>query len=1076
MAIIRDTIKEFGQQKLKEASTGFLTGALGGTLGGAIAKGLGGEPGAKSSGTQSAEGTDPVKNIVIAVRDLQSDLNSQSVTQKQIAGALQAQNLTLSGISDTMSRVDRTLRQISDKLDKRSSLLPDINLGGPGGGAGAGRGNRVPTGGAGRMGRLAGAGLGAVGAGLEGYNEYQESGSLGRAAAVGGGTFAGGWAGAKLGMAAGAFGGPIGAAIGGLLGGVGGAYLGSSATKGLLGPSGQSPAMAELAKKEELQKSKAAAEIEREAITYNSKQIVFKADSIKFETTGGGSSAAASGMSSAPSSTPSSTGPGPGPGGSSGPGGPGGSTGPGGMTTLKTSTGKSYTVASQYAENFKGFVDELEASGYKINSIGGYANRTTAKGGFSYHSKGMAIDINPDQNPHTFPRDRNYGQTNMPANVGAMAAKYGLGWGGNWNSSKDTMHFSMGGSEGGSGGSGGASQQQMAIGEGEGRQGGGAGAGGGVTRSSAVPAGAAAPVTPGAGRMGGPGGGASGSQQEYYNKMYNSLLAAAKEKGVPNPEVLAHLGATQTSLETGYGRRMVGNNAFGIKAGRGMDGVTAATSEFIGGRMVGMNQRFRRYGDVTESAGDYIDLMRNDPRYRRVLASGNIDEAIAAQARSGYATDPEYGAKLASIQRRLGGGVGAAGAAPAGGEQFGPFLPEGGMPKEKMADLTGGMDIAGGGAMVAGAASATSGSVTPAAAAMFQNMGKSSEFANQKLGGAPVKKPKAAATAPGVRSGPSQDEVRKLWERYNETGHPADFVRADNAMKAMQAAQDAAPAAAGKATGGRGKAKPGKAADLGPASMYGESDSEYRSRIAAQEAAAAEGAPGYEGKAGKILTHAQKQVADLEAERNRRLAEEESIDDADRIRAAGERGKLVQDAEIAQKADAGMSLAQMRQGGSGAAMTLRNARLGRAISPEEQRERQAEIAAAGKATPGAEMTGEMVDGVSGFDAAAWSKAYQLQRAPDTASGAAMGFGEGGADLNRITDGQAAMRMSADLDAYKMQQFEKTTNPAAAFGFEDQPPGAGGGAEISSTQTESAVPSSEMLRSAFGEIPNLGYAM
>jgi hypothetical protein len=38
----------------------------------------------------------------------------------------------------------------------------------------------------------------------------------------------------------------------------------------------------------------------------------------------------------------------------------------------------------------------------------------------------------------------------MPANIGAMAAKYGLGWGGNWNSSKDTMHFSMGGSEGGS--------------------------------------------------------------------------------------------------------------------------------------------------------------------------------------------------------------------------------------------------------------------------------------------------------------------------------------------------------------------------------------------------------------------------------------------------------------------------------------------------------------------------------------------------------------------------------------------------------------------------------------------------
>jgi hypothetical protein len=38
----------------------------------------------------------------------------------------------------------------------------------------------------------------------------------------------------------------------------------------------------------------------------------------------------------------------------------------------------------------------------------------------------------------------------MPASVGAMAAKYGLGWGGNWRTSKDAMHFSMASGEGGS--------------------------------------------------------------------------------------------------------------------------------------------------------------------------------------------------------------------------------------------------------------------------------------------------------------------------------------------------------------------------------------------------------------------------------------------------------------------------------------------------------------------------------------------------------------------------------------------------------------------------------------------------
>ena len=123
----------------------------------------------------------------------------------------------------------------------------------------------------------------------------------------------------------------------------------------------------------------------------------------------------------------------------------------GGMTTLKTASGKSYTVAAQYADKFKGFVDALEGSGYKINSIGGFANRSTASGGFSWHSKGMAIDINPSENPHTFPGSQNYGKTDMPSNIRELAARFGLGWGGDWRSSKDTMHFSAGGNEGGSG-------------------------------------------------------------------------------------------------------------------------------------------------------------------------------------------------------------------------------------------------------------------------------------------------------------------------------------------------------------------------------------------------------------------------------------------------------------------------------------------------------------------------------------------------------------------------------------------------------------------------------------------------
>jgi len=120
-----------------------------------------------------------------------------------------------------------------------------------------------------------------------------------------------------------------------------------------------------------------------------------------------------------------------------------------GMVTLTTPISKrQYVVAEQYANNFKGFVDELENSGYQIKSIGGYANRNIAgTGQKSFHALGVSIDINPSSNPHLFDGRT---VTDMPSNVSAMARKYGLGWGGDWTSSKDTMHFSMASQEGGS--------------------------------------------------------------------------------------------------------------------------------------------------------------------------------------------------------------------------------------------------------------------------------------------------------------------------------------------------------------------------------------------------------------------------------------------------------------------------------------------------------------------------------------------------------------------------------------------------------------------------------------------------
>jgi hypothetical protein len=69
-------------------------------------------------------------------------------------------------------------------------------------------------------------------------------------------------------------------------------------------------------------------------------------------------------------------------------------TAPGGgpMTTVTTAGGRKFTVASAYAENFRGFLNDYEKAGGVIGpSSGGLAGRP---GNASYHPLGRAIDLN----------------------------------------------------------------------------------------------------------------------------------------------------------------------------------------------------------------------------------------------------------------------------------------------------------------------------------------------------------------------------------------------------------------------------------------------------------------------------------------------------------------------------------------------------------------------------------------------------------------------------------------------------------------------------------------------------------
>jgi flagellar protein FlgJ len=130
--------------------------------------------------------------------------------------------------------------------------------------------------------------------------------------------------------------------------------------------------------------------------------------------------------------------------------------------------------------------------------------------------------------------------------------------------------------------------------------------------------------------------------------------AAAEKLGVSTRAVLA-----QAALETGWGKHMPQHangrqsfNLFGIKADGDWQGgsVTAATQEYRQGTPASENADFRSYASPVQSFADYVRLLSGNPRYAGALDQGdNVAAFGQALHRAGYATDPDYAAKLTTI-------------------------------------------------------------------------------------------------------------------------------------------------------------------------------------------------------------------------------------------------------------------------------------------------------------------------------------------------------------------------------------------------------------------------------------------
>ena len=149
-------------------------------------------------------------------------------------------------------------------------------------------------------------------------------------------------------------------------------------------------------------------------------------------------------------------------------------------------------------------------------------------------------------------------------------------------------------------------------------------------------------------------GGIAEHAARFVSQVLPTIRRAAQALGVNPLGLLA-----QAALETGWGQRMPRTadgspslNMFGIKAGEEWNGARAVadTVEFNGGVATQRRTAFRAYGSIEESVGDFASLLSNSPRYRDAIAAGGSAQAyVQSIAKSGYATDPDYGNKLNQI-------------------------------------------------------------------------------------------------------------------------------------------------------------------------------------------------------------------------------------------------------------------------------------------------------------------------------------------------------------------------------------------------------------------------------------------
>lgn len=152
-------------------------------------------------------------------------------------------------------------------------------------------------------------------------------------------------------------------------------------------------------------------------------------------------------------------------------------------------------------------------------------------------------------------------------------------------------------------------------------------------------------------------GGGNSAAKDFVAEHQEAAKAAEADTGIPAGYILG-----QAAHESGWGRREIKHrdgsnsfNLFGVKAGGSWQGNVAevTTTEYVNGQPRKVTAKFRAYESYEEAFRDYAKLLKDSPRYSKVVdkvAQGDSAQSFArGLQKAGYATDPAYADKLSRV-------------------------------------------------------------------------------------------------------------------------------------------------------------------------------------------------------------------------------------------------------------------------------------------------------------------------------------------------------------------------------------------------------------------------------------------